>query len=233
VIDGIGAVLLDIEGTTTPIAFVHERLFSYAKESVHAFLAQTIGSDADIDRILDGLREEHARDLARGESPPPWPDQLADASATTAAASAYVCWLIDRDRKSGPLKALQGRIWEGGYASGRLKGEVYPDVPDALRRWTTEGVRVGIFSSGSVLAQQLLFKHSTAGDLTPFLTWYFDTTVGPKRDPDSYRRIAAQIGLAPDRILFLSDTEEEVAAARTAGLQTQLVVRAHGDHLQN
>ena len=230
---GIRAVLLDIEGTTTPITFVHERLFSYARASVRTFLARTVETDPDIRHILEGLRVEHARDLDRGEAPPSWPDPSAGASANADAASAYVGWLIDRDRKSGPLKALQGRIWEGGYATGALQGEVYADVPATLRAWTARGVRVGIFSSGSVLAQQLLFTHSTAGDLSPFLTWYFDTAIGPKRDPDSYRRIAAQIDIPPDGILFLSDTPEELDAARTAGLRTRLVVRESGDTLDS
>lgn len=218
-IAGIRAVLLDIEGTTTPIAFVHERLFAYARTHVRAFLAHASHADSGIRGILDGLREEHAQDAARGEAPPPWPDDSPDV------VGAYVDWLIDRDRKSGPLKALQGLIWEGGYASGTLKGEVYPDVPDALRRWTAAGIRVGIFSSGSVLAQRLLFKHSTAGDLTPFLSWHFDTAVGPKRDPESYRRIASHLAIPPDRILFVSDTQEELDAAQSAGFHTRKVTR--------
>jgi len=222
---GIRAVLLDIEGTTTPIAFVHERLFSYAREHVRAFLTQTAKTDTEVRQVLDDLRAEYVSDRQRGESLPPWPDGSDSATAIADAAGAYVHWLIDRDRKSGPLKALQGRIWAQGYADGTLKGDVYPDVPTALQRWTAAGVRVGIFSSGSVLAQQLLFKHSTAGDLTPYLSWYFDTAVGPKRDPQSYRRIALQIDLSPGCILFLSDTPEEVAAARAADFRADLVRR--------
>ena len=103
---------------------------------------------------------------------------------------------MDRDRKSGPLKALQGRIWEQGYATGALKGEVYPDVPEAFARWTAAGVRIGIFSSGSVLAQKLLFANSTAGDLSRFLSGYFDTAVGAKREAVSYRRIVEALRLA-------------------------------------
>ena len=132
---------------------------------------------------------------------------------------------MDRDRKSTPLKILQGKLWEGGYQRGELVGEVFTDVPRALARWQAEGVQVGIFSSGSVLAQQLLFRHSSAGDLTPFLRWYFDTTTGKKADSDSYHRIAAAMNMLPESIVFLSDIVAELDAARDAGLPTRLSIR--------
>jgi enolase-phosphatase E1 len=132
---------------------------------------------------------------------------------------------MDRDRKSGPLKALQGRIWEQGYATGALKGEVYPDVPEAFVRWTAGGVRIGIYSSGSVLAQKLLFANSTVGDLSRFLSGYFDTGVGAKRDAASYRRIVEALDIAASRVLFVSDVVTELDAAREAGLATLLSVR--------
>jgi len=132
---------------------------------------------------------------------------------------------MDRDRKSGPLKALQGRIWEQGYATGALTGEVYPDVPDAFARWTAAGVRIGIYSSGSVLAQKLLFANSTAGDLSRFLSGYFDTAVGAKKEAVSYRRIVEALDRPASRVLFVSDVAAELDAAREAGLQTVLAVR--------
>jgi enolase-phosphatase E1 len=132
---------------------------------------------------------------------------------------------MDRDRKSPALKELQGRIWEDGYRRGELVGEVFPDVPGALRRWQERQLPVGIFSSGSVLAQQLLFGHSSAGDLAPFLRWYFDTRVGAKIEPNSYRTIARAIGLPADSILFVSDVTRELSAARAAGMQVRLSVR--------
>jgi enolase-phosphatase E1 len=235
---GVGVVLLDIEGTTTPIEFVHRTLFGFARAEVRGFLASRTnpGSgrpappddvrvrEADaVAAILDGLRQEHAADVAAGQSPPPWPD---DRSAQLDALTRYVGWLIDRDRKSRWLKELQGRIWEAGYRRGALKGEVYPDVLQALRRWTGAGVRVGIFSSGSVLAQKLLFAHSTAGDLTPLLTWHFDTAVGPKGEAASYARIAGEVDVRPDAILFVSDVTLELDAARASGVQTLLCVRS-------
>jgi enolase-phosphatase E1 len=209
---GIRVVLLDIEGTTTPIAFVHDVLFPYARARIAQYLADASSDDADIGQILDGLRGEHARDVARGEDPPAPPVE-------------YALWLMDRDRKSGPLKALQGKIWQHGYATGELKGEVYPDVAPALAAWTAAGVRVGIFSSGSVLAQKLLFSTTPAGDLTTFLTWHFDTAVGSKQQPESYRAIARTIGIPPTEILFISDSELELDAARGAGMHTHLSVR--------
>ena len=146
-------------------------------------------------------------------------------SCASATVVGYVHALMDRDRKSGPLKALQGRIWEQGYRDGELKGEVYPDVPAAFARWTADGVRIGIFSSGSVLAQQLLFANSTAGDLSRFLSCHFDTGVGAKGEAGSYRRIVETLGVAAARILFVSDVAKELDAAREAGLRTLLCVR--------
>jgi enolase-phosphatase E1 len=218
---GVGVVLLDIEGTTTPIEFVHRTLFGFARAEVRDYLAART-HHAEIAAALDGLREEHAADAAAGLSPPPWPDQ---SPSPLESVVAYVGWLISRDRKSRWLKELQGRIWEEGYVRGALRGEVYPDVPAALHRWTAAGVSVGIFSSGSVLAQKLLFAHSTAGDLTPLLRWHFDTAVGPKTEVASYVRISEQISSPPDRILFVSDVTKEIDAARAAGFQTLLCVR--------
>ena len=130
---------------------------------------------------------------ARGEAVPPWVD--APPAARLASVASYCEWLMDRDRKSTALKVLQGKIWEEGYARGELVGDVFADVPGALERWRAQHLQIGIFSSGSVLAQQLLFRHSSAGDLTRFLQWYFDTTTGAKTDSESYRRIATAMGL--------------------------------------
>jgi enolase-phosphatase E1 len=132
---------------------------------------------------------------------------------------------MDRDSKDPALKDLQGRIWEEGYRSGQLTGEVFDDVAPALARWRQQGTDVGVFSSGSVLAQKLLFGRSNAGDLTPFLRWHFDTTMGAKNQADSYRRIAAAIELPPPAITFVSDIVRELDAARGAGLRTRLSLR--------
>jgi enolase-phosphatase E1 len=123
------------------------------------------------------------------------------------------------------LKSLQGRVWEEGYRNGTLVGEVFDDVPDALRRWREAAMPVGIYSSGSVRAQQWLFRRSTAGDLTPLLSWHFDTAVGAKQDPASYARIAADVNEAAADVLFVSDVGAELDAAREAGMQTAMIVR--------
>jgi enolase-phosphatase E1 len=211
----VRALLLDVEGTTTPIDFVSGTLFPFARQRLRGFL-QKHGAAAASD--VARLREEHAAEVACGEAPPRWADTL-DAIAV------YVEWLMDRDRKSAGLKSLQGKIWEAGYREGVLRGEVYPDVPRAFARWRARGLRIAIFSSGSVLAQQLLFRHSSAGDLTPAIAAYFDTAAGPKREAESYRRIAAALAEPPGRVVFLSDVVAELDAALSAGMLTGLSVR--------
>jgi enolase-phosphatase E1 len=218
---GIEVVLLDIEGTTTPITFAHDVLFPYARARVRLYLNETAGSDAEVRQIVEDLRGE----LAASGFQLPAQHVVAGSREPDADVVSYIYWLMDRDSKSRPLKALQGRIWDHGYATGALQGEVYADVRDALVRWTAAGVRIGIFSSGSVLAQRLLFAHSTAGDLSPFLCRYFDTGVGAKKEADSYRRIAVALAVAPPSALFVSDVAGELDAAREAGLQTRLCVR--------
>ncbi len=219
---GLAAIVLDIEGTVTPIAFVTGTLFPYARAHLREYLTAR-ADDPELRTLLVQLRDEHTRDAAASEAPPQWVDSPRDRALASAAA--YVEWLMDRDRKSPSLKALQGRIWEQGYRGGSLVGDVFPDVPPALRRWRARGVIVAIFSSGSVQAQQWLFRHSTAGDLTPLLDAYFDTTTGPKGAPESYRRIAATIGRPPDACLFLSDAPAELEAASEAGMQVRLAIR--------
>jgi enolase-phosphatase E1 len=210
-------VLLDVEGTTTPVDFVLRVLFPEARARAGAFL-ESRSADPEVARDLAGLREEHARDAAEGKDPPPW-------DGSSAAAAAYARWLMDRDRKTTALKSLQGKIWAEGYAAGRLRGQVYDDVPPALSRWAAAGRRVAIFSSGSVLAQKLLFRHSDHGDLTPLLSGYFDTTTGPKAKAESYLRISEALGEHPSAGLFVSDVVAELDAAQAAGFATALAVR--------
>ena len=218
----IEAILLDIEGTTTPIAFVVNQLFPYARSHLRQHL-EGHATSRTCAALLDQLREEHAADQRAAEPVPAWLD--APPSARLDSAVRYAEWLMDRDRKATPLKSLQGEIWEEGYQRGELVGEVFADVPAALARWHARGLQIGIFSSGSALAQRLLFRHSSAGDLTPCLGWYFDTTMGKKADADSYRRIAAAMNALPQAIVFVSDLVAELDAARDAGLQTRLSIR--------
>jgi len=197
---------------------VHQTLFGFARARVGYFLEQH-WKDPAVQEDVVRLKAE--RTAERSEPAPAWSDDPAGVVR-------YVHWLMDRDRKSTGLKSLQGKIWEEGYRSGELRGEVYPDVPPALARWHQQGIRVAIFSSGSIQAQQSLFRTTPAGDLTRFLSGYFDTTTGPKSEPESYARIAAALERSAPEVLFVSDVIAEVDAARTARLQTGLCIRKPG-----
>jgi len=218
----VRSILLDIEGTTTPIEFVYNVLFPYARARMKDFLVQH-GSSPQVRADLNHLREEHARDQHGGLNPPPLHKDSREAELESAVR--YLRWLMDGDRKSTPLKSLQGKIWEEGYGTGQLKSEVFPDVPPAMERWQRGKKLICIFSSGSVLAQKLLFAHSNAGDLTRFIHSYFDTTAGAKVDPESYRRIAATLRQAPSDIVFISDVTAELDRAQWSGMETRLCVR--------
>ena len=214
----IRAILLDIEGTTTPIDFVFKTLFPFANARLEDFLRSHV-QDAEIAALLEELRtshQGHRGDVTNGALA--WADGTNEEKI--ASASRYVRWLIAGDSKITPLKTLQGKMWEEGFRNGELKGEVYPDVARAFARWKAQGRRIAIFSSGSVLAQKLLFSHSTAGDLSAFLDGYFDTTAGSKREGESYKKIARAIGVQPQGILFVSDVGEELDAAQAAGMKT-------------
>ena len=227
-----GAILLDIEGTTTPVSFVYEVLFPYARANAKRFLECHLSLPEVSEDVLR-LRNEHTEDVRNELNPP----ELQDSGSGTHLDSlvTYIHWLIDKDRKTAPLKSLQGKIWKDGYETGELRGEVFKDVPPALERWQHQGREVSIFSSGSVLAQKLLFSHTTSGNLTQFINSYFDTAVGAKNDPLSYRRIAVDLRQLPSQVLFISDVTAELDSAASAGMRTLLSVRPGnqpqgGDH---
>jgi enolase-phosphatase E1 len=221
-ISSVHGILLDIEGTTSPIGFVYQVLFPFVRAHLKDYLRRNTGSE-ELQRDLSQLREEHQKDLAEAMPPPQWVDEPRDAYIESV--MDYVFWLMDRDRKSTGLKSLQGRIWQEGYDRGELKSQVFPDVPAALRNWKSENLDVRIFSSGSVLAQKLLFAHTEHGDLTEFLRGYFDTNIGAKTEPESYRQIANEYRLPASEVLFVSDVTLELDAAQGAGMQTLLCVR--------
>jgi 2,3-diketo-5-methylthio-1-phosphopentane phosphatase len=218
----VRVVLLDIEGTTTPIDFVYHVLFPYAREHVKAFLS-THHTNDDMQADIEQLIKENARDAAQGLAPPLIQDHSDE--ARLASVAAYVEWLMDQDRKSTPLKSLQGRIWEAGYKAGELRSQLCSDVPRAFARWRDQQRDICIYSSGSVLAQKLLFSHTEAGDLARFIRDYFDTNIGAKRETASYQRIAASLDCPASDLLFVSDVVAELDAAREAGLQTRLCIR--------
>ena len=203
----VRAILTDIEGTTSSIAFVHEVLFPYAAKALPDFIAAHESTPA-ITTILDAVREE------AGE-----PD------ASTDRLGAVLQEWIAADRKATPLKELQGHIWQHGYQTGDFTGHVYADAARYLKEWAANGVDLYVYSSGSVGAQKLLFGYSDAGDLTPLFRGYFDTNIGHKKDAASYASIATEIGAPAAEILFLSDVKEELDAAREAGMRTIQLVR--------
>ena len=216
----VRAILLDIEGTTTPMTFVVGALFPYVRRHLRDYLREHSES-TDLQSVIERFQVEW--EIDRAKAAPAWVDTPPVARLESVAA--YSLWLMDRDRKSTALKALQGLIWEDGYRRGELVGEVFDDVPGAFERWRARGLQIAIFSSGSVLAQQLLFRHSSAGDLSRYLRRHFDTTTGAKVDPESYRRIAAEMDTAPDAVLFVSDAIVELDAAAAAGMRTLLSIR--------
>ncbi|MDA1107826.1 MAG: acireductone synthase [Proteobacteria bacterium] len=206
----IKAIVTDIEGTTSSLSFVKDVLFPYS----HARMAEFVrahANDVAVRKLLDEV----------------W--QMVGGRADDEKIIAQLIQWIDEDKKVTPLKALQGMIWEAGFKQGDFKGHVYEDAVRKLNEWHAQGIKLYVFSSGSVQAQKLLFAYSEYGDLTPLFSGYFDTTVGAKREADAYRKIAQSIGLAPDDIMFLSDIKEELDAARAADMQTVWVLRDGGE----
>ena len=203
----VKAIVTDIEGTTSSIAFVKEVLFPYAHREMEAFL------------------ERHWREPAVAAAVGAAADQAGQALDTPAEAARVLRRWIDEDRKITPLKTLQGLIWRAGYERGDYRAHLYPDTAGRLRHWHDAGLALYVYSSGSVAAQKLFFGYSEAGDLTPLFSGFFDTTTGGKKEADSYRAIQAAIGEPADAILFLSDVEAELDAARAAGLRTILLDR--------
>ena len=202
----IKAILTDIEGTTSSLSFVKDVLFPYAREHLPAFVRRH-ADDAEVQALLADAQTVVGAEL--------------DVEALIAQ---FIAW-IDADRKITPLKSLQGLIWLDGYRQGAFSGHIYADAVEQLRNWHRQGLKLYVYSSGSVQAQKLLFGHSDAGDLTPLFSGYFDTHIGGKRESESYQRIAEDIGFRPGEILFLSDIREELDAAEQAGLQTCWLVR--------
>lgn len=200
-------ILTDIEGTTSSISFVKDVLFPYARREMPRYVREH-ADDPKVRRWLEQVQLE-----------------IGDAGADDDTLVATLIDWIDADRKHTALKALQGMLWKDGYDAGDFRAHVYDDAVASLRRWHAAGKALYVYSSGSVPAQRLLFGHSTAGDLTPLFSGYFDTDVGGKREARSYRNILDQLGAEPADVLFLSDIVEELNAAREAGLATTLVDR--------
>jgi enolase-phosphatase E1 len=208
-LDGIQWILTDIEGTTTEVSFVYDILFPYFR--AHMDQWKTVDSDP-MNQVLEQTRvlvlEEQSINLTSMEA---LFEQLRQWS--------------NEDRKVTPLKTFQGMVWEQGFKSGAIKGHVYTDVKPALEQWTSMGIKLAIFSSGSIAAQKQLFGFSIEGDLTPYFSAFFDTTTGMKRDEQTYQLIVEQLQAPANSVLFLSDISQELEAAHAAGLRTLQLVR--------
>ena len=203
----IRVILTDIEGTTSSIAFVHDVLFPYAAEHLPAFIRDQ-QNNSDVKEQLALVAEE----------------TKTDPEDTEALIETLQGW-IREDRKATALKALQGLIWEQGYQQGELKGHIYQDAATYLQNWHARGLRLYVYSSGSVKAQKLIFGFTTFGDFTPLFSGYFDTRMGGKKVPEAYRNILSELGVDAEAVLFLSDVEAELEAAEAAGMETAWLIR--------
>ncbi|MAC46434.1 MAG: acireductone synthase [Oceanospirillum sp.] len=206
----IKAIVTDIEGTTGSIHFVHQVLFPYAKQHLPEFVRQN-HKQAAVAEQVEAVRAEMGQPEADIE----------------AVVEQLLQW-IEQDKKITPLKALQGLVWENGYKTEAYKGHVYPDAHDCLQQWHNNGLRLFIYSSGSIYAQKLLFGYSGFGDLNALFEGNFDTTVGGKKESASYQAIAKQLALPAEQVLFLSDVVAELDAAQQVGMQTVQLVREAG-----
>ncbi|AKS40495.1 acireductone synthase [Wenzhouxiangella marina] len=200
-------ILTDIEGTIADIAFVRKVLFPFARRALPAFIRAhasepAVRAELEATAEVAGLRADDLEALTE-----------------------TLCAWIDEDRKAPSLKALQGMIWKAGYARGDFVAHLYPDAHRWLGARYDEGLALYVYSSGSIAAQDLYFRYNEFGDLRDWFQGFFDTTVGPKKDPDSYRAIAAELGVDPARIVFFSDSVEELDAAHEAGLITAEIRR--------
>lgn len=214
----IQGILLDIEGTTSSISFVHDQMFPFARKHVKDYLAENWGKPQLL-ATLDLLAVDAGSTNAAN-----WLDN-ADPTRQQEIVVSEVERLMDGDVKATGLKQLQGEIWRAGFESGQLVAHLWPDVPEALSQWRTQGIDLRIYSSGSVAAQKMFFGHSVAGDLLHRFSGHYDTKIGGKKEAASYTAIAEDWNLPPDEILFISDVIEELEAASTAGLQTCLSIR--------
>jgi len=216
-------ILLDIEGTTSSVSFVYDVMFPYVRKHL-TFEVFANWLEPDYIRAFHAIAKD-----AGHESLDAWLKTHGLTRDNPLRAAEIVCRevtrLMDGDLKATGLKELQGLIWQGGFESGELKAHVYDDVPPALAAWNAAGQDVRVYSSGSIQAQQLFFGHTTAGNLLPHFRGHYDTTTGPKKEAESYRKIAGAFKLPPAEILFLSDIVAELEAARDAGMATKLVVR--------
>ncbi len=203
----IKAIVTDIEGTTSSLAFVKDTLFPYASKNLPDFIWDN-EREEDVAALLDEVRKEERNPELNLQE-----------------VIEVLLRYIEEDQKITALKALQGMIWEEGYQSGDLVGHIYEDAMRGLKRWQDQNIQLYVYSSGSIAAQKLIFGHTEYGDLTSLFSGYYDTTTGSKKETESYEAIAADIGFPVSEILFLSDSTEEINAAAAAGMNVMVLDR--------
>jgi len=212
-------MLLDIEGTTSSVSFVYDVMFPFVLRELDNYL-ESAWNEPSLAPVLDQIaKDTGSSDFAS------WTSDCTDESQRRAKVSAEIRRLMDGDVKATGLKALQGMIWKDGFERGEMIAQVFDDVPEALQAWTSAGLRVYIYSSGSIAAQKLFFGHCEAGNLLGYFSGHFDTTTGPKKEAKSYDAIAAQVGEAAEKVLFISDIVAELDAAKEIGMDTRLSIR--------
>lgn len=225
---GIQHVLLDIEGTTCPVSFVKEVLFPYAQQQLPIFLADQ-AENPTVQKLINHVFDAWDQD----SSPEAKALRQKCTTIDLKAAINYLDWLIEIDRKLTPLKEIQGLIWRQGYDQGILKVPLYEDVPEALARWKNAGLILSVYSSGSINAQKLLYKHSNHGDLSNLISHWFDTSIGNKQQRESYDKIANALNINPDQVVFISDRKSELNAANEAGFKVLFSQRADNPESDN
>jgi len=216
-------LLLDIEGTTCPVSYVSEVLFPFAKQELSHYIKQHWDNNTHNKPIqeakkewLDDQSSESMRikkQLSQGE--------IQEIDGLTQ----YLKHLISIDKKSTALKDLQGKIWEYGYINGELKSTLFLETAECLNQWHEQGLTLSVYSSGSIHAQKLLYRHSSSGNLEVLFSHWHDTHTGSKKSPESYRIIAKGLKSSPKNIWFVSDNGEECDAAREAGMNTLFSLR--------
>ena len=211
----IKAILIDIEGTVSPISFVKDVLFPYSEEKMEKFIKEN-KDKPEIKNILQQVQEIEEKDMDIDEI-----------------IQTLKRW-IKEDRKIAPLKDIQGFIWKEGFESGQIKAPLYEDAYRRMKEWKDKGYKLYIYSSGSVQAQKLFFSHTDKGDILDWFSGHFDTKIGNKKESESYRKIAQEIGLKPEEILFLSDNPDEIKAAAQAGMKVYRLERPQdAEYIEN
>jgi len=224
-LENVKAVLLDIEGTTTPITFVHDKLLGYVKENLKEYLSSRFESE-EVQADVDALRVQAASDKEAGvEGAVEIAAKEEELEKVVQSVVDNVAWQMENDRKSDSVKQLQGHMWRDAYKTGKVQGEVFDDVVDALKAFKAADLRVFSYSSAPADTQKLLFGYSEKGDLSEFFAGNFDSSTGAKTEKESYTAVAGEIDVSPAEVLFVTDLPREAAPAAEAGVKVAVIVR--------